>query len=148
MGQRPIIGVVGAPVRDELYWAGTGLGAFLTIHSVTRPLKASTCSMKDSRLRIVASRSHRDERTEAYIRQFDQPEIRSVGSSLKLLLLAAGEADIYPRLAPTMEWDTAAAHMILLEAGGQVQEADSGQPLLYNKPNRLNPYFIATGRMI
>lgn len=74
----------------------------------------------------------------------NQPEIVSRGSSLKFLIIAKGDAELYPRIGPTMEWDTAAAHIILTEAGGTVTEYQSDGPLLYNKENLLNPYFIAS----
>ena len=86
-----------------------------------------------------------NDETKKYIEQFDEPEIVNTGSSIKLLWIAEGKADLYPRIAPTMEWDTAAAHIILQEAGGSVLEFESGQPLRYNKENLLNPFFIAEG---
>jgi 3'(2'), 5'-bisphosphate nucleotidase len=146
-GNQPILGVVGAPVRKDLYWAASGMGAFRLQNETIQPLGVSAFSLWDQGLRIVASRSHRDEHTEAYIARFDQPLMQSVGSSLKLLLLAAGEADIYPRLAPTMEWDIAAAQCILEEAGGSVLQYEDHLPLRYNKADRRNPWFVASGKV-
>jgi 3'(2'), 5'-bisphosphate nucleotidase len=95
---------------------------------------------------VVASRSHRDERTEAYLKCLKVQKLVSAGSSLKFCLLASGEADLYPRFGRTMEWDTAAGHAVLAAAGGQV-ELESGEPLTYGKSERGydNPAFIARG---
>lgn len=95
-------------------------------------------------VRIVGSRSHGSPEFEAFLAQYDNPEIKSMGSSLKICLIAEGAADIYPRLGPTSEWDTAAAHAVLLGAGGTIVDADTEQPLGYNqKESVLNPHFIA-----
>ena len=102
-------------------------------------------------LRIVASRSHSNEATEAFIgdlaRQSSRPvELVSIGSSLKLCLVAEGAAEVYPRLAPTMEWDTAAAHAVAEAAGCRVVDANTNLPLRYNKPCLTNPFFIVWGK--
>ncbi len=95
---------------------------------------------------LVASRSHLTDEVREFIAALETAgktvEFLSAGSSLKLCLVAEGTADVYPRLGPTMEWDTAAAHAIALEAGRQVLEHPSGLPLRYNKENLLNPHFI------
>jgi 3'(2'), 5'-bisphosphate nucleotidase len=95
----------------------------------------------------VASRSHLNADTEAFIAAHlaDKPrhELVSRGSSLKLCMIAEGSADIYPRFAPTMEWDTAAGHALVVAAGGSVRQADQTHPLVYNKENLLNPWFVA-----
>ena len=95
----------------------------------------------------VASRSHRDARTDEYLTRFPVKEFVSAGSSLKFCLVAAGEADIYPRLGRTMEWDTAAGHAVLAAAGGSVVTID-GRPFVYGKveENFANPFFVARGR--
>jgi 3'(2'), 5'-bisphosphate nucleotidase len=97
-------------------------------------------------LKVVASRSHRDARTESWLSTIDVGELVSAGSSLKFCLLAAGEADLYPRFGRTMEWDTAAGHAVLAAAGGRVATEDGG-PLTYGKQARGfdNPGFIASG---
>ena len=95
----------------------------------------------------VASRSHRTPETDAYLARYSIAELVAVGSSLKFCLVAAGEADLYPRLGPTMEWDTAAGHAVLLAAGGRVLGAD-GQPLGYGKPQFRNPWFVASGAFV
>ena len=94
----------------------------------------------------VASRSHRDAKTDEYLASFKVKEFVSAGSSLKFCLVAAGEADIYPRTGRTMEWDTAAGHAVLAAAGGSVRQLDGG-PFLYGKAERGfdNPFFVARG---
>ncbi|MCP4928609.1 MAG: 3'(2'),5'-bisphosphate nucleotidase CysQ, partial [Gammaproteobacteria bacterium] len=95
--------------------------------------------------RVVASKSHLNETTKAFISSLGETEIVQAGSSLKFLRIAEGQADIYPRLAPTCEWDTAAAQAILEGAGGSVTQV-SGEPLAYGKADILNPHFIAYGQ--
>lgn len=92
---------------------------------------------------VVASKSHRDKATDEYISRYRVAEMRSAGSSLKFCLVAAGEADLYPRLGRTMEWDTAAGHAVLAAAGGKVVRFDNLTPLAYGKPGFENPFFIA-----
>ena len=142
---KPVLGVVHIPVSNTTFWAFKGGGAHWTNGAHEEPLKAARFDTSSPHLKVVASRSHKNEETEAFIAQFHEPILVSKGSSLKFMLLAEGEAHVYPRLAPTMEWDTAAAHIILEEAGGAILHAESLQPLTYNKPNLLNPFFIAYG---
>lgn len=144
-GERVVAGVVAAPAKGRLYWAWKGGGAWRKGASGPERLSVSSFSRKQTGLRFVASRSHRDPETEAFVTGFREPAFKAMGSSLKILLLASGEADVYPRFAPTMEWDTAAAQIILEEAGGHLLDAETGRPLAYNKPDRRNPYFIAWG---
>ena len=92
---------------------------------------------------VVASKSHRDEATDDYIARYRVADFRSAGSSLKFCLVAAGEADLYPRLGRTMEWDTAAGQAVLLGAGGKVVRFDDHAPLTYGKAGFENPFFIA-----
>lgn len=146
-GQRPVAGVVYAPVLDEMYWAIKGEGAFLEKDGKITKLSPDSFKWSDSGLSLVCSRSHLNEATEKFVAGFDQPNLVSQGSSLKFLILAKGEAHIYPRLAPTMEWDTGAAQIVLEEAGGSVINNDTKEPLLYNKENLLNPYFVAAGKV-
>lgn len=145
-GSKAIMGVVFAPDLDELYWAEKGKGALIHVNGKTSQLKAPTFKRSDSKLKFVASRSHLNEETRAFMDNYNDPQIVSVGSSLKFLMIAKGLAHIYPRIAPTMEWDTGAAQAILEEAGGcVVTYEDQSQDLIYNKQNLLNPYFIAMG---
>ena len=140
-----VFGVVYAPVLDEMYWAAKGEGAYLIKGGITTKLEAATFSMTDKNLNLVCSRSHLNEETQTFVDQFEEPNLVATGSSLKFLILAKGEAHIYPRLAPTMEWDTGAAQIILEEAGGRVINNETNKPLSYNKQNLLNPFFIAYG---
>jgi len=98
-------------------------------------------------LTAVASRSHRTAETDAYLARYPIAQLVAVGSSLKFCLVAAGEADLYPRLGPTMEWDTAAGHAVVLAAGGQVLGPDA-QPLRYGKPQFRNPWFVVSGAFV
>lgn len=142
----PVMGVVYAPVLEEMYWAVSGQGAFCERKGNVEKLSANNFQWKDAGLRLVCSRSHLNEQTQQFVDHFENPELVSKGSSLKFLLLADQQADIYPRLAPTMEWDTGAAHIVLKEAGGEVINAETRQPLEYNKEVLLNPHFVAMGQ--
>lgn len=140
-----VAGVVGVPAQDELYWAVKGEGAFMIKNEMETPIEAARFSETDHHLNIVCSRSHLTPETASFIAKFNQPNLVSRGSALKFLLLAKGEAHIYPRIAPTMEWDTAAAQIILEEAGGKVLVYETGEPLRYNRENLLNPAFVGYG---
>lgn len=143
----PILGVVFAPALEEMYWGIKGKGAFWEKAGQQTKLQAPSFSLDEKGLGIVCSRSHLNEATEKFIQDYQEPNLVSKGSSLKFLMLAKGEAHLYPRVAPTMEWDTAAAHIVLTEAGGQLLQFDNGKPLEYNKENLLNPFFIAYGNV-
>jgi len=143
-----ILGVVQVPVSGEIYWAAKGAGAFYKKEDEEKKLTASEYKIQDEGLRVVCSRSHINNATQDYIDQFNKPCKVSKGSSLKFLLMAGANAEIYPRLGPTMEWDTAAAHIILEEAGGAVINFETNEPLRYNKEDLLNPYFIARGTLL
>ena len=138
----PILGVVYPPVLGELYWSVVQKGAFKEFNGELQRLNTTKKSLTESGLRVVASRSHLSPETEEFISELKEPKVVSKGSSLKFLLVASGDADVYPRFGPTMEWDTAAAHAIVMEAGGSVTLEDMVTPLSYNKMNLLNPYFI------
>ncbi len=144
--QKPILGVVYAPVLKELFWAVKGEGAYVRKKGETKRLKALDFKMTDPYLKVVCSRSHLNDATKEFVSQLEHPDLVARGSSLKFLILADGAAHLYPRLGPTMEWDTAAAHIILQEAGGQVIDEQTKAPLLYNKENLLNPFFVAYGK--
>ncbi|MEO1655563.1 MAG: 3'(2'),5'-bisphosphate nucleotidase CysQ, partial [Bacteroidota bacterium] len=138
----PILGVVYTPVLKKLYSAIVGKGAFLEFEQEKSPLKTSGTDIENSKVNVVASRSHINEDTQKFIDQYQEVEILSMGSSLKFMLIAEGKADVYPRIAPTMEWDTAAAQIVVTEAGGKVLNFDTKEPMQYNKENLLNPYFV------
>lgn len=146
--QMPVMGVVYTPYTDEMYWAVKGEGAFAQINGNTSPLSIDAFQLSDEALKLVCSRSHLNEGTQAFVEKFSNPELVSRGSSLKFLIIARGEAHVYPRLAPTMEWDTGAAQIILEEAGGKVIDENTQEALKYNKENLLNPYFVAYGNVI
>ncbi len=141
------LGVVHVPVSGVSYLGGAGHGAFRQEAGAGPiPMQAGETS-ENSPLRMVASRSHLDQHVKRVLRrleaEFGSVEMVNMGSSLKICLLAEGKADIYPRLAPTFEWDTAAAHAVLAAAGGEVFDTNF-RPLRYNKGEELrNPYFIA-----
>jgi 3'(2'), 5'-bisphosphate nucleotidase len=136
----PVLGVVYAPVLDDMYIAKQNEGAFKNGERL--PLKINSNPSK--KLSVVASKSHLSKETQAFIDALKTEEIAQVskGSSLKLCMVAEGVADIYPRLAPTMEWDTAAADAIVREAGKMTYQFENERPLLYNKENLLNPWFV------
>lgn len=154
----PVAGVIYVPVKQELYFADITLGAYklsgvsavlpeddmdtLIARSVRLPLNTP----RGDKFVVVASRSHLTPETETYIAEMKKEhasvETISSGSSLKICLVAEGVADVYPRFAPTMEWDTAAGHAIAKAAGKEIYQAGSDRPLLYNKENLLNPWFI------
>ena len=143
-GQEPIFGVVYVPATGETYWGVKGEGSWHSDGIKTNKLDTTKYSQDQKGVRVVCSRSHINEETQQLMDGLNQPEIVSRGSSLKFLIIAKGDAELYPRIGPTMEWDTAAAHIVLTEAGGTVTEYQSEGPLLYNKENLLNPYFIAS----
>jgi 3'(2'), 5'-bisphosphate nucleotidase len=137
---KPVLGVVYAPVIDVMYKAKDGIGAFK--NDIKLPIKINN-NLKDKTV-VVCSKSHLSKETQEFIDNIDTKEIiqKSIGSSLKLCMVAEGEADIYPRVAPTMEWDTAAAHAIVLNSKKDVVRFDDKKSLVYNKENLLNPSFI------
>ena len=140
---KPTLGIIYAPVLDHLYYAWAP-GEAYQAQGGGKPVKMSPACQTPPR--AVASRSHRDEATDAYLEQIGVTETRCAGSSLKFCLLAAGQADIYPRFGPTCEWDTAAGHAILLQSGGGLCGLD-GTNFDYGKRDAkfLNPGFLAWG---
>lgn len=141
--QKPVLGVVAVPVTGDVFYAEQGLGANVKrMGRVGFLPKRLSVDITKSGIRVVASRSHMNADTETYIQSLKKPVLVSQGSSLKFMLLAEGKADLYPRFAPSMEWDTAAAHAIVSEVGFSVLQKDTNIPLLYNKPDLLNPSFI------
>ena len=160
----PVMGVIYLPVKHELYFAEESLGAYKIpdissldeldtldklIASADRLPRAAT----RSRFVIVASRSHLTPETESFIHTMklqhqDQVELVSSGSSIKICLVAEGTADVYPRFAPTMEWDTAAGHAIVRAAGKEIYQVNKDIPLQYNKEDLLNPWFIVEEKRV
>ncbi|RII83446.1 3'(2'),5'-bisphosphate nucleotidase CysQ [Neopusillimonas maritima] len=165
-------GMVYAPAHDTFYWGGARLGAAMREKGVVTVLlglrsedeedegsypSGESADANESRslneggaahlgrLRVVASKSHLNEETQTFIQQLGDAELVQAGSSLKFCTIVRGQADLYPRLGPTCEWDTAAAHAVLEGAGGVVLDIH-GQPLHYGKANVLNPWFVAAAR--
>ncbi|UTF49416.1 3'(2'),5'-bisphosphate nucleotidase CysQ [Desulfomicrobium sp. ZS1] len=158
-GGAPVLGVVLAPVLGTLYFGAKGLGAW-KLEQCSRhegafldELLAVSTSLPDQDAvsaprpyTIVGSRSHPSPELAAFAEEMTkihgQVDVRSIGSSLKICLVAEGAADVYPRLGPTMEWDTAAGQAVAVHAGCRVNRHDTGEPLHYNKQSLLNPFFI------
>ncbi|PIB26705.1 3'(2'),5'-bisphosphate nucleotidase [Amylibacter kogurei] len=145
---KPVAGVVYAPAKQRLFYTdatGQSVEEFgdhdANKIGETKPISVSTPD--NGNLIIVASKSHRDQATEDYINKYSVKDSAAAGSSLKFCLVATGEADLYPRVGRTMEWDTAAGHAVLLGAGGDVVRFDNHEPLTYGKPIFENPFFIA-----
>lgn len=143
----PSAGVVFVPVKDQLFAGAVGSGAWLEEAGSRRTIESR--AVDTGNLTVVASRRHGGEALGACMdvlgRHFDVVDTTNMGSSLKLCLVAAGQADLYPRLAPTSEWDTAAAHAVVRAAGGRVVDTDL-EPLRYNqKADILNPFFYVIG---
>jgi 3'(2'), 5'-bisphosphate nucleotidase len=169
---RPVLGVIYAPVNNILYFASEGFGAYrlkndnaferldgraseierdsvlkeILKQSDRLPYYDTPLDAHDTKIVIVGSRSHPSKDFEAFVKtmknQHEKVDVISSGSSLKLCLVAEGRADIYPRLGPTMEWDTAAGQAIVEQANGSVLNYETGEPLQYNKKNLLNSWFI------
>lgn len=152
----PVLGVIYVPVKRELYFGTIENGAFkytlsddtISINSAELETNAIQLPIKkeNDQFVVVASRSHLSEETESYIEKLrnihHSIDLISSGSSLKICLVAEGKADVYPRFAPTMEWDTAAGHAIASAAGMEIFHTDETTPLRYNKEDLLNPWFI------
>lgn len=140
---KPVLGVVHAPAIDVTYFAAAGIGAFKR-NAQNRISPISAAEYDKSRVKVVVSRSHPSEELKKFLGRIDFLECVEMGSSLKICLVAEGEAHLYPRLGPTMEWDTAAAHCVVEMAGGAITDL-KGDALRYNKRNLHNPEFIVCG---
>ncbi|MBW8881654.1 MAG: 3'(2'),5'-bisphosphate nucleotidase CysQ [Asticcacaulis sp.] len=148
----PVRGAVYAPALGRIYWGAKGEGAFMAevTDGEIGPAQSLTVRNAPAAITAIGSRSHGGAETEAYLKAFNVAEFKPAGSSLKFCLVAAGEADLYPRMGRTMEWDTAAGDAVLRAAGGRV-ETLAGRPFTYGKRNQegdsdfANPYFVAFG---
>lgn len=143
----PVLGVVLAPAMNVAYWACQGEGAFKQVAGgPPQPIHAR--HYKGGPATVMASRSHPGKRLAGFLhnlaRQQGTPEVLSMGSALKMCLIAEGVADVCPRFGPTSEWDTAAAQCVVQVAGGRLTDL-SNRPLVYNKPSLLNPWFLVSG---
>jgi len=144
----PVLGVVHAPALRRSYWACAGVGAFREDDAGARAI--AVASGTSGGLEVVASRSHVSAETGAFLQRLaasHQINLVSIGSALKLCLVAEGAAHLYPRFGTTMEWDTAAAQCVVEVAGGRVTDLQ-GQPLRYNKPDLANPFFVAAAPFV
>lgn len=141
---RPVLGVVHVPVTGVTYAGIVGRGAWRRARGGDKDA-IRVRPLGDGPVRVVGSRSHRGPDLDGYLERLGPHEMVPMGSSLKFCVVAEGNADVYPRLGPTSEWDTAAAEAVLWAAGGKVV-ANDGEPMDYNKgPELLNPWFIAAG---
>jgi len=152
--ERAVFGVIYQPVTGTLFYGEAGSNAYMLLHREENTVDEMLQSQKELQKKnlpgvytIVASRSHLSAETEAYIskakKEMGKVNLISSGSSLKLCMVASGQAHVYPRFAPTMEWDTAAGHAILKAAGGNIYSWTTGEELKYNKPDLRNDWFIA-----
>ena len=140
----PVLGVVHVPVTDTTYVGIPGEGAWRQVAGGA-PQAVHAAGQAADPVRVVGSRSHRGDSLQAFLTRLGRYELKGVGSSLKFCMIAEGSADVYPRLGPTSEWDTAAAHAVVTAAGGTVVRLD-GRPLEYNTGDGLlNPFFVAYG---
>lgn len=146
---KPVLGVVYVPDKEILYYGVKGVGAFRVDGTSGAPVAIQVAPLPDADQpwRLVGSRSHQSEAFKIFAEQFDNPKIVSMGSSLKLCLVAEGAADLYPRLGLTSEWDTAAAQAVVEAAGGRVIDWETKRDLRYNcKDSLLNPSFIVCAK--
>ena len=159
---KPVLGIIYIPVKDVFYIAAINFGAYKLVNSgiltenlsieelIDKSQKLPLNSNDKTTLTVIGSRSHTSEEFTEFVKQLNQKhenvEFISSGSSLKLCLVAEGKADVYPRFGPTMEWDTAAGQAIVEQAKCTVMEAETNEPLNYNKSNLLNPFFIVSGQ--
>lgn len=145
---KPILGVVGIPTQKKIYYAEIGKGSYLKYNN---EISKISCKKIDysNKVKIVCSNSHFNHDTKDYLNKLSYSyDLLRFGSSLKFLKVAEGEADIYPRLEGTKEWDTAASHIIVDEAGGKILLSnDNNSTLKYNKESLKNPYFIVYGKI-
>jgi 3'(2'), 5'-bisphosphate nucleotidase len=140
----PVLGIVHVPVGDRCYLGVPGEGAWRVAGEGAREPIRVTARAADP-VRIVGSRSHRGDSLDGFLARVGRHQLLPVGSSLKFCMVAEGAADVYPRLGPTSEWDTAAAHAVVLAAGGSVMTLE-GAPLRYNtRDSLLNPFFLVAG---
>jgi 3'(2'), 5'-bisphosphate nucleotidase len=140
---RPVLGIVHVPVMQQTYVGCEGMGAHMRHNGGSQDIRVAAASSRP--VRVVGSRSHRGASLDGFLARLGDADMVPMGSSLKFCVVAEGKADIYPRLGPTSEWDTAAAQAVVEQAGGQVLELD-GNPLSYNKKEAiLNPYFFVIG---
>ncbi len=140
----PELGIVYAPELKKC-WYGTEEGSFTIENEITKKIRVNHNVQEP--IKVVASRSHKSPMLEVFLNSINNYKLVNMGSSLKICLVADGSADIYPRLAPTMEWDTAAAHAVLKFAGGSLVDLNTKKEMEYNRENLKNSHFIANSTM-
>ena len=143
----PIAGIVYAPTKNTFWYGAKGIGSFV-IKNNSKSKEIFVQDDIEDPIRIVSSRSHPSPKLQSYLDRFQNHEVVNMGSSLKICLVADGTAHIYPRLGPTMEWDSGAGHAVLKYAGGFLTDVTTGNELVYNKENLRNPDFICYGSKI
>jgi len=145
--ETPVFGVVYVPMTAELFWGGSKIGAWVERDAVREPLRVALPALPNVArpLRVLASKRHLNFETQAFLAKLGSIDLVNAGSSLKFCRIAQAQADLYPRLGPTCEWDTAAAQAVLEGAGGYVFDL-KGLPLKYGKPDPLNPFFFASSQ--
>lgn len=147
-GAYPVLGVLYAPFRQEMYWAVQHQGAYQLVDGENHRLFAGAFILTEKGLKVFCSRSHLDAGTQQYVHQLNAPELQPLGSALKLPYIAAGKGHLYPRIAPVHEWDIAAGQIILEEAGGAVLEYPGHQRLAYQRAELKLPAFVAYGKLL
>jgi 3'(2'), 5'-bisphosphate nucleotidase len=145
---KPVVGLIHAPCTGYSYFAVRNEGAYSIFNGKKQVLLSASFRESDSNLTLLCSRSHHNYNTSTFLARYKEPVLHSMGSALKFILIATGSAHLYPKLGPTYEWDTAAAQIILEEAGGHLVDLKTREPLVYNKPDLVNPNFLATGNII
>lgn len=143
-----VAGCIYVPVQQKISYASRGNQAFSYQNGTETLMQVSHFLKNQSKLRVLQSRHHKDPETAVWISNLQNPELMTTGGSLKFLKIASGEADYYPRLSNIMEWDTAAGHIIIEEAGGSFRNALDNSIITYNSPKLINPAFIASGKVI
>ena len=143
---KPVLGVIYIPCNDETYWGTESIGSYYKKGNLDG-ISIQVCNNTNDRLRIISSRSHQSNKLQTYLDQLSDYEIINIGSSIKFCKLAEGKADLYPRFGSTSEWDIAAGHIILTEAGGELESVDHKKILYNNKESVINPHFIASCRL-
>jgi 3'(2'), 5'-bisphosphate nucleotidase len=144
----PVLGVVYLPAFGTCYYATKKGGAYKETNGLVERIHCADLDLRKNNIRVSHSRSHMNKETEIYINSLNDPVLSAIGSSIKVMLIAEGKQDIYPKIGGTiMEWDTCAPQIILEEAGGMMVCTERGKPLEYNKENLQQPDFLAMGRL-
>jgi len=146
-GEYPVVGIVFAPVFDEMYYGIEGKGAFKEQKGKKFSINCKKTDLEKENLKFLISRSHISKSDKKYLESFKSPIVQNMGSSLKFMRIAEGKADVYFRYTPTMEWDTAASQIIIEESGAIMFDIVTEERLKYNKQSLVNPGFVAHGKL-